>query len=248
MNPFAFDHKAAGIFLTAFYPNKEHFIELLCDLQQQPIDFIEIGIPYSDPIADGPVIQQASETALQNGFSVQGLFDLLDELQTSLSKPLVLMGYGNQVLQYGVERFMQRSKKAQIQALIFPDLPLEMMQQQHADLLAENTIPFVHLVSPETPDSRIQKLAQASKNSFVYLVGSSQTTGGSYALEEQLERYLSIKKLCGNVPVFLGFGIDSAEKRQLAQSVTDGVIVGSAYLKAVAHFGEKEFLEKLISC
>jgi tryptophan synthase alpha chain len=245
MNPFHFSRKAVGIFLTAYYPNKKRFVDLLLDLQQQDIDFIEIGIPFSDPIADGPMIQHSSDVALENGFSMSELFDVLDELGTQLKHPLVLMGYGNQVLQFGIERFLQRSQQAKIKALIFPDLPLEMLTHQHQQLVENSKVPFVHLVTPATPDARIETIAQACKNSFVYLVGSAQTTGGTYALEDQLERYQQIKKLCGNTPVFLGFGIDSKEKKVLAQSVTDGVIIGSAYLKAVKNGTEQQFLANI---
>lgn len=245
MNPFHFSRKAVGIFLTAYYPNKTRFVDLLLDLQQQDIDFIEIGIPFSDPIADGPMIQHSSDVALENGFSMSELFDVLDELSTQLKHPLVLMGYGNQVLQFGIERFLQRSQRAMIKALIFPDLPLEMLTHQHQQLVENSKVPFVHLVTPATPDARIKSIAQACENSFVYLVGSAQTTGGTYALEDQLERYQQIKKLCGNTPVFLGFGIDSKEKKVLAQSVTDGVIIGSAYLKAVKNGTEQQFLANI---
>ncbi len=245
MNPFHFSRKAVGIFLTAYYPNKKRFVDLLLDLQQQDINFIEIGIPFSDPIADGPMIQHSSDVALENGFSMSELFDVLDELGTQLKHPLVLMGYGNQVLQFGIERFLQRSQQVKIKALIFPDLPLEMLTHQHQQLVENSKVPFVHLVTPATPDTRIESIAQACKNSFVYLVGSAQTTGGTYALEDQLERYQQIKKLCGNTPVFLGFGIDSKEKKVLAQSVTDGVIIGSAYLKAVKNGTEQHFLANI---
>ena len=245
MKPFQFHHKAVGIFLTAFYPSKERFVDLLLDLQEQAIDFIEIGIPYSDPIADGPVIQQTSEVALANGFSVSELFDLLDELQSQLQKPTVLMGYGNQVIQFGMEAFLQRCEKANIQALIFPDLPLEMLEHHKANTRHKSSVPFVHLVTPNTSDERIARIAKACTNSFVYLVGNAQTTGGSYALDAQLERYAAIKTLCGNVPVFLGFGIDSREKKVLAHSVTDGVIIGSAYLQAVKSGKEQHFLARI---
>lgn len=245
MNTFQFKHKAKGIFLTAFYPNKEHFVALLLDLQQEAIDFIEIGIPYSDPIADGPVIQHSSEVALANGFSVEAMFALLDELQPQLVKPIVLMGYGNQVLQFGMEAFLNRCEKANIQALIFPDLPLEMLEGKYASIVAKSPIPFVHLVTPNTADERIKQVAKACTNSFVYLVGNAQTTGGSYVLESQLERYAAIKTLCGNVPVFLGFGIDTKEKIAQAHSVTDGVIIGSAYLKAVKNGNEQHFMASI---
>lgn len=245
MSVFQFSRKAVGIFLTANYPSKERFIELFLDLQQQDIDFIEIGIPFSDPIADGPIIQHSSEVALNNGFTIAALFDQLDALQAHIRHPLVLMGYGNQVLQFGIERFIQRSEQACIKAFIFPDLPLEMLAHQHRKLMENSAIPFVHLVTPATPDARIQAIAKVCSNSFVYLVGSAQTTGGTYALEDHLEQYQHIKKLCGNTLVFLGFGIDSKEKKALAQSVTDGVIIGSAYLKAVKNGTEQRFLASI---
>lgn len=246
MTTFTFSNKAVGIFLTAYYPNKEHFSKLLLDLQQEPIDFIEVGIPYSDPIADGPVIQTSSEIALRQGFTMEGMFSILEELKPQLKLPIVLMGYGNQVLQFGIERFLERSRDVGIQALIFPDLPLEMLRAKHQELLERNAIPFVHLVTPATSDERIQQIALTCKESFVYLVGSAQTTGGSYQLEDNMDRYRAIKSLCGDTPVFLGFGIDSKEKIGLAHSVTDGVIIGSAYLKAVKSNSEAAFLKQVL--
>jgi tryptophan synthase alpha chain len=247
MSTFTFSKKAIGIFLTAYYPSKDRFVEQLLHLQEEPIDFIEIGIPYSDPIADGPVIQVSSEIALQQGFTIGGLFDILDELKSALKHPLVLMGYGNQVLQYGIDRFIERCENAGIKALIFPDLPIEMLEAKHPQLLSKKSIPFVHLVTPSTSDERIQHIASACKNSFVYLVGSSQTTGGTYRLEDQLERYQEIKTICGTTPVFLGFGIDSFAKKEIAHTICDGVIIGSAYLKAVASGKDQEFLRSITS-
>lgn len=247
MNTFHFNHKSIGIFLTAYYPNRKDFIHHFMNLQNQDIDFIEIGIPYSDPVADGNVIQHASEVALNAGFILNDLFDLLNTLQTEIKKPLVLMGYGNQVIQYGIDRFLSQCKKIGIKALIFPDLPIEMWEN-HPELKDDSTIPFVHLVTPGTSNERIAFLAERCKKSFIYLVGSSQTTGGTYDLSHHLDRYKEIKKLCKGTPVFLGFGIDSAAKKNTAFQAVDGIIVGSAYLKALSSNQEQEFLHELISC
>lgn len=247
MNPFQFNRKAIGIFLTAFYPNKQAFLEQLLKLQEQDIDFIEIGIPYSDPIADGPVIQHTSALALKEGFTINALFELLKTNKARFCKPLVLMGYGNQVLQFGITSFMHQSKEIDVKALIFPDLSIEMMSK-HPEFSANKHIPFVHLVTPNTSDERISQLAEQCNNSFIYLVGSSQTTGGNYDLTSQLDRYATIKNHCKNTPVFLGFGIDSASKKEEAFQTVDGVIVGSAFLKAISEKREQEFLNQLISC
>lgn len=247
MSPFKFEQKAVGIFLTAFYPNQADFAHHFMDLQHQSIDFIEIGIPYSDPIADGPIIQFTSEVAIQSGFTLSSLFEFLKTHKTEIRKPLVLMGYGNQVLQFGISRFLKCCREVGIKALIFPDLSPEMISR-HPEFEENIDLPFVQLVTPSTSNLRIQCLAQACKSSFIYLVGSSQTTGGMYDLTTHIQRYKEIKQLCSDTPVFLGFGIDSSKKKEQAFEVVDGVIVGSAYLKAISEKREFEFLNELISC
>ncbi|MXN89962.1 tryptophan synthase subunit alpha [Flavobacterium sp. Sd200] len=246
MNPFIKDTKQVSIFVTAGYPKLDSLKEQLLQLQEQGVDFIEVGIPFSDPMADGPVIQQTSTIALQNGMKLGLLLDQLDEIKTQVHIPLVLMGYLNPVLQFGLDAFLERCKKLNIASLILPDLSVELYETKYKDVFEKYGIPVTFLVTPLTPDARVERIAQVCKNSFVYLVGQNSITGQGYSISNDLAaRYTQLKKLCGAIPLFLGFGIDSKEKKEKAFTSVDGVIVGTAYLKAVKA-GDEDFVKELL--
>jgi tryptophan synthase alpha chain len=247
MNPFKKDKKQVSIFITAGYPERDSLKTQLLQLQNQGVDFAEIGIPFSDPMADGPVIQETSTIALQNGMTLELLLQQVKDIQNEIDMPLVLMGYLNPVLQFGLENFLQGCQKLGIASLILPDLSLELYEKRYKLAFCKYNIPVTFLITPLTPDARVQQIAQACKDSFVYLVGQNSITGQSYTIDNQLtNRYHELKKLCGGTPLFLGFGIDSAAKKQQAFESVDGVIVGTAYLRAVKKGLEKDFLEELL--
>ena len=242
MNPFKKTEKSVSIFVTAGYPYKTSLPEQIRFLRDQGIDFLEIGIPFSDPMADGPVIQEISSTALKNGMNLELLFEQLSGIKEQIKIPLVLMGYLNPILQFGLSAFLEKCKSIGISGLIIPDLSFELVQQKYQDYFRSYDVPLIYLITP-----RITQRARARSRSFIYLAGQNKITGSSYSLSVNSARYSEIKSLCGEVPLFLGFGISNAAQKREAFSHADGVIIGSAYLKALSEQKEKEFLENLLS-
>lgn len=248
MNPFTKSSKQTSIFVTAGYPEFDSLPSQLRFLQNNGIDFIEVGIPFSDPMADGPVIQATSSVALKNGMTIEHLFEQLRACSNDITIPLVLMGYLNPVMQYGIDRFLSNCKELNIRSLILPDLSLELYEARYKSHFENAGIPLSFLITPQTPDERIQRIAETCKSSFVYLVSQNSITGGQAEMSDALlKRYQSIQEVCGETPLFLGFGIDSAEKRHQGFEYCDGVIVGSAYLKALEKGKEEQFLNELMT-
>jgi tryptophan synthase alpha chain len=246
-NPFKKDKKQVSIFVTAGYPHLDSLKSQLLQLQQQGVDFVEVGIPFSDPMADGPVIQETSTVALRNGMKLELLLQQLESMQSEIHIPLVLMGYLNPVLQFGLDNFLSRCQKLGIKSLILPDLSLELYQTKYRETFEKYGVAVTFLITPLTPDDRVQRIAKACRNSFVYLVGQNSITGQGYAINDTLSnRYAQLKALCGTTLLFLGFGIDSKEKKEKAFESVDGVIVGTAYLKAVKRGEAREFLSGLL--
>jgi len=247
MNPFKKNKKQVSIFVTAGYPELDSLKGQLLQLQQQGVDFIEVGIPFSDPMADGPVIQQTSSIALHNGMKLGLLLQQLDEIKNDVYIPLVMMGYLNPVLQFGLDAFLSRCQSLNIASLILPDLSVELYENKYKAVFERYGIPVTFLITPLTPDDRVQRVAQVCQNSFVYLVGQNSITGQGYDINSSMsKRYAELKALCGNTPLFLGFGIDSKEKKEQAFASVDGVIVGTAYLKAVKNNAQIAFVEGLL--
>ncbi len=247
MNPFHSTKKQVSIFVTAGFPERDSLTTLLPRLQQRGVDFIEIGIPFSDPMADGPVIQETSTVALKNGMTLGLLFDQLAEIRSSIRIPLVLMGYLNPVLQYGMEHFLQRCSELHIASVILPDMSPEIYERFYRSSFERFGVHPTFIVTPTTPDERVQQIAETCSGSFVYLVGQSSVTGKGYSIgEAQQQRFAELKQLCRATPLFLGFGIDSQEKKQQAFQFCDGAIVGSAFLKAVGNKTDQAFLEELL--
>lgn len=246
-NPFKKEKKQVSIFVTAGYPEIDSLVPQLLQLQELGVDFAEVGIPFSDPMADGPVIQETSTIALQNGMKLELLLQQLEAAKGEIHIPLVLMGYLNPVLQFGLDAFLSRCQNLGIASLILPDLSLELYQTKYKAAFEKYGIPVTFLITPLTTDVRVEQTAQACANSFVYLVGQNSITGQGYAISGALStRYAELKQLCGDTPLFIGFGIDSKAKKETAFESVDGVIVGTAYLKAVKAGEEKEFLKGLI--
>ncbi len=247
MNPFKKTKKSVSIFITAGYPEKQSLTQQILNLQEQGIDFLEIGIPFSDPMADGPVIQETSTIALKNGMTLSLLLEQLDTIKDRVTIPLVLMGYLNPVLQFGLKAFLQKCELLGISGVIIPDLSYELAHTKYREIIESSKVPLIYLITPLTSDERVSQIATASSNAFVYLVGQNSITGSVYSLKQHAIRYKQLKQICGEVPLFLGFGISTADQKREAFHYTDGVIVGSAYLKAVSEKKETHFIEKLLS-
>lgn len=233
-----------SIFLTAGYPRLNDLSQQIKLLEKHRVDFVEIGIPFSDPLADGPIIQDSSSIALKNGMSLPLIFQQLKEIETSL--PLVLMGYLNPILQFGIEYFLLETKNAGIDKVILPDLSMEIYERDYQSIFEKYSITPCFLVTPKTTNDRIQKAAKLSVKGFIYLVSTNSTTGANNDSTEELQlRYSEIKNLCGGTPVIMGFGIrDKATFQQATQHV-DGAIIGSAFIQALGYGSEEEFLREL---
>ncbi len=244
MNRYKKDTKQLSIFVTAGYPHIDSLNDQLELLEAHEIDFVEVGIPFSDPLADGPTIQKTSEIALKNGMNLEILFEQLYNRSSTI--PVILMGYLNPIISYGIIQFLESCNRAGVHSVILPDMSLEIYERFYRDKFELHEVFPCFLITPTSSTERIQQISKVCKNSFVYLVSSNATTGGKSSFgPDQAKTYQSIRSLCGNTPMFIGFGIDSQEKVEFVQNVCDGAIIGSAYLKAVSANNHNEFLRQL---
>lgn len=221
-----------NIYCTAGYPQLESTTEVIAALQNNGVDIIEIGIPYSDPIADGPVIQQSNMIALSNGMSIPVLFQQLKKIKDTIQVPVILMGYMNPVLQLGIERFCADAEEAGISGIILPDLPMYEFETEYQQLFIKHNLNFIFLVTPETDEGRIRQIDKLSSG-FIYAVSSSSTTGKNKAIAEQDSYFIKLQNMKLNNPVLVGFGIKDKETFNVACKYTNGAIIGSAYIKAI---------------
>lgn len=207
---------------------------MLETLEKNGVGLVEVGFPFSDPIADGPVIQAANAAAIRGGMTLEKLFTLLEPLRKSVSIPVVLMGSFNPVLRFGVERFLERCKDVGVDGVLLPDLPPEVYRRDYQKLFEEHGVTPVFLVTPESSDSRIRELADLSKG-FLYLVSQSATTGADLRVSDQLAAYVGrVRTACGRkLPLVLGFGIKNAASFDAACAHADGAVVGTAFVSAL---------------
>lgn len=195
---------------------------------------IELGMPFSDPLADGPVIQETSHRALQNGMSITRLFDQLTDLRPKVDIPVLLMGYLNPILRYGMEKFCVNARKLGIDGLILPDMPLGIYKQEYRSFILSSDLHPIFLVSPRTEESRIREIDRLSRG-FIYVVSSAGTTGARDQVSKEQEEYF--KRLAGmklKNPLMIGFGISNAATFRAACKYTRGAIIGSAFLQSIA--------------
>jgi tryptophan synthase alpha chain len=189
-------------------------------------------MPYSDPVADGPVIQHSSHVALQNGMSIEKLFQQLQGFRQEVYAPVILMGYMNPVLQYGFERFCQQAAKVAIDGLILPDLPIYEYEHEYGPYIRKYGLSFIFLVTPETSEERIRKIDEITSG-FIYAVSSSSTTGKDANLTSQHAYFERLKNMKLRNPVLIGFGIRDRQTFEAACNYANGAIIGSAYIKAL---------------
>ena len=224
--------KVLNVYCTAGYPTLDSTLPIIAALEINGADLVEIGMPYSDPLADGPVIQESGAKAIENGMSIEVLLEQLKSLRATSNIPVVLMGYMNPVLQFGFEKFCAAAAAVGVDGLILPDMPAYEFETKYGTILKKHHLDFIFLVTPETPTERIQYLDSLSSG-FLYAVSASATTGSALNFEA-VDAYLQkLKQLQLNNPILVGFGVKDAVSFELASRHTAGAIIGSAYIRAL---------------
>ena len=242
------DKKLLSIYFTAGFPQLEDTVPILEQLQEAGVDMIELGLPFSDPLADGPTIQESSTHALRNGMTTDKLFIQLEGIRDRIHVPLIIMGYFNPMMQYGVERFCKRCQEVGIDGLIIPDLPVEVYHEQYQSLFHQYGLLNMFLITPQTPDERIRYIDQLSEG-FIYLVSSAATTGTQVSFGDTQQHYFErIADMKLQSKLLVGFGISNGETYKAAVANSQGAIIGSAFIKHLEANGKqsvREFVETI---
>jgi tryptophan synthase alpha chain len=229
-----------SVYFTAGYPALNDTLSVAQALEDAGADLIEVGIPFSDPVADGPVIQVSNEKALENGMTLKLLFSQLKNLREKVQIPVLLMGYFNPVYQFGLEEFCRQCRETGIDGLIIPDMPLWEYETQWKSVLENYGLFNIFLVTPQTSEERIRKIDSLS-SSFIYLVSAASVTGAkSQVSDGQLAYFERIKAMNLKSPTLIGFGISNRETFQGACRFADGAIIGSAFIKVLENLPEGE--------
>ena len=234
-----------SVYFTAGFPNLNDTITIINELEKNGVDMIEIGMPFSDPLADGPTIQRSSEIALENGMTIKLLFEQLKNFRNGTFEiPLILMGYLNPVLQYGVEKFCKDAASLGISGVIIPDLPMQEYLDEYKSIFEKYNLKNIFLITPQTSEERI-RLIDKNSDGFIYMVSSASTTGNKNEIGEEQESYFRrIKEMQLKNPTIIGFGIHNQQTFSKACEYANGAIVGSAFIKAI---DKSEDLEKDVS-
>ncbi len=240
-----------NVYCTAGYPQLNSMVEVLSSLQENGADIIEIGMPYSDPLADGPVIQQSNMVALENGMSIPVLFEQLKNIRSTIHLPIILMGYMNPILQFGLKNFCEAAAAVGVDGVILPDLPMFEFENEYQPLFNKHGLKFIFLVTPETEEERIRKI-DGLCSGFLYAVSSSSTTGNNKVIADQSAYFKRLKEMQLNNPILVGFGIKDKGTFQSACQYSNGAIIGSAYIKALEgstniQLSTKEFLNNVLA-
>ena len=223
--------KLLSIYFTAGFPNLNDTADIIIKLQESGVDMIEIGLPFSDPLADGPTIQDSSMSAINNGMNTDILFNQLKDIRDRVSIPLIIMGYFNPILQYGVEKFCKKCNEIGIDGLIIPDLPIDYYLENYKSIFEQNKLYNMFLIAPQTSDERIRKIDSISKG-FIYMVSSSSITGSKNSFSsEQINYFERIEKMNLNTPRIIGFGVGNKETFNATVNYSKGAIIGSAFIK-----------------
>lgn len=219
-----------SVYFCAGHPSLDQTLPTLQALQDGWVDMVEIGIPFSDPLADGPTIQAAASRALKNGMSVSVLFEQLRDVRKTIHLPLILMGYLNPILHYGFERFCQQCQAVGIDGLIIPDLPFDQFKEEFLAVTQKYGLEVVFLVTPETSESRIREI-DAHTQGFIYAVSSASVTGAQKSFSDAKQAYFKrLQAMQLQNPLLVGFGISNKATREAAETYTSGVIVGSKFV------------------
>ena len=234
-----------SVYITAGFPHLEDTVPTLEALQAQGIDLVEIGIPFSDPMADGVVIQQSSHTALKNGMSIRKLFSQLTNIRSKIEIPLVMMGYLNPIMQYGFENFCIECKRVGVDGMIIPDLPMSDYLNEYKPVAEKYGLEFIFLITPETSDERSREIDD-NTNGFIYMVSSAATTGTQSSFDAQTGYFNRINRMNLKNPRLIGFGVSNKATLDMVCRYSSGAIVGSAFIKALNETTDIETAVKLV--
>lgn len=228
------DKKLLSIYFTAGFPNSEDTVPIIEKLEKSGVDFIEIGLPFSDPLADGPTIQESSGIALKNGMTTSKLFRQLEGIRERVEIPLIIMGYFNPILQFGVEEFCRKCEETGIDGLIIPDLPIEEYKEHYRETFKKYDLKLIFLVTPQTSEERIRFIDSVSE-AFIYLVSTASVTGTTSGFgKSQTDYFQRISEMKLRSPQIVGFGINNAETYARATQFSKGAIIGSAFIKFIS--------------
>jgi tryptophan synthase alpha chain len=226
-----------SVYFTAGYPELDDTLPVIRELEKGGVDMIEIGMPFSDPLADGPVLQSCNKRSLENGMSMAKLFGQLKDVRREIHIPLLLMGYLNPVLNYGMEAFCKQAKDCGMDGAILPDLPVQEYEQKYRKHFEHFGLHMIFLITPQTPESRIRRIAAAGRG-FIYMVSAASTTGMRNGfMEEQLAYFDKIRNMDLGLPRMIGFGISSRASFRTACEYADGAIIGSAFMESLSKEG-----------
>jgi tryptophan synthase alpha chain len=233
------DKKLLSIYFSAGYPELSDTVEIIENLQKHGVDMIEIGLPFSDPLADGPTIQESSTIALKNGMTSDVLFDQLKNIRNTVDIPLIIMGYFNPIMQYGVEKFCKKCAQVGIDGLIIPDLPVDVFHDNYEEIFSKYGLINVFLITPQTSIERIKFIDEISKG-FIYMVSSASTTGAKNSFgDAQSDYFKRIDSMNLSTPQIVGFGISNKDTFDQATTFAKGAIIGSAFVKSLTDRGLK---------
>ena len=238
-----------SVYFTAGFPKLEDTLPILKCLQANGVDLVEIGVPFSDPMADGVVIQNSSQVALQNGMSIRKLFEQLTAVRAEIHIPLIMMGYLNPVMQFGFENFCKECSRVGVDGMIIPDLPMSDFLAEYKGIATKYGLEFIFLITPETAESRIREI-DSHTNGFIYMVSSAAVTGTQNSFDNKMEYFNRINVMNLKKPRLIGFGISNKSTRDMANRYSSGAIIGSAFIKALQETqdvekGVKRLLERL---
>ena len=235
-----------SIYFTAGYPNLNDTTDIIKTLDECGVDLIEIGMPFSDPIADGPVIQDSSNVSIDNGMNINILFEQLEDIRKITDIPIILMGYVNPVYQFGYDNFIKNILKCDLDGLILPDLPLDDYENKFKSVFDKENLSFISLITPNTSEDRIKKI-DANSNGFVYMVSSSSTTGKKSSFDnKQIDYFQKIRSLSLKNPTVIGFGISDKESFTQACKYSNGAIIGSKFIQSLSKSNIKESIRSFV--
>ena len=231
------DKKILSVYFTAGFPRLDDTKKIISELEKHNVDLIEVGIPFSDPLADGETIQKSSKKAIENGMTINTLFSQLKDLRKKVKIPVILMGYLNPIIQFGIDKFCMKSKEIGIDGLIIPDLPVEIFIEEYKNLFKKNNLLNIFLITPQTSEERI-KLIDTNSKGFIYMVSSSSITGQKKNLEDSSFKYFDkISSMNLNNPSIAGFGISNRQTYEKVIERSKGAIIGSAFINFIEQNG-----------